>query len=118
MNDFLLFCEKNSYQVLQPESMVLGGITQLRKIAVLAEMYGKKIVPHHGGGGIGVIAHMHLVASWNNAPFMELLHDPPIGSYTHKFSIMKNYPTIDNDGYMNLPTKPGLGVEIDDDLII
>jgi len=118
MNDFLLFCEKNSYQVLQPESMVLGGITQLRKIGVLAEMYGKKIVPHHGGGGIGVIAHMHLVASWNNAPFMELLHDPPIGSYTHKFSIMKNYPTIDKDGYMNLPSKPGLGVEIDEDLII
>ena len=84
---------------------------------VLAQAHGVQIVPHHGGGNIGVIAHMHLVASWPHAPFMELLHDPPIGDYRNGFSIMSNHPVVE-DGYMAVPQGPGLGVEIDRDLIL
>ncbi|MBN4059338.1 mandelate racemase/muconate lactonizing enzyme family protein [Dehalococcoides mccartyi] len=118
LHEFVQMCEQGVYGLLQPESMVLGGITNLRKIGVLAELYGKKIVPHHGGGNIGVIAHMHLVASWRHAPFMELLHDPPIGDYKNKFSIMANAPEIDSEGFMQMPQGSGLGVEIDPELII
>lgn len=117
LHEFVMMVENNVYDVLQPESMVLGGITALRKVGTLAEFYGKKIVPHHGGGSIGVIAHMHLVASWPHAPFMELLHDPPIGDYRHKFAIMSNAPQIDSDGLMSLPQGPGLGVDINADMI-
>jgi len=118
LKEFVQICEQGVYGLLQPESMVMNGMTNLRKVGVLAELYGKKIVPHHGGGNIGVIAHMHLVASWRHAPFMELLNDPPIGYYKNKFSIMANAPEIDSDGFMALPQGPGLGIEIDPDLII
>ena len=104
--------ENNVYDLLQPEIMVLDGITALRKVGTLAEFYGKSLVPHHGGGDIGVIAHLHLVASWDHAPYLELLNDPPIGSYVHKFSIFNEPPTV-KDGWMSLPDGPGLGVEID-----
>jgi len=100
---------------LQPESMVLSGITTLRKIGTLAAAFGKQCVPHHGGGDIGVIAHLHLVASWQHAPFMELLHDPPIGDYRHRFSMFVDPPEVEN-GVMTVPAGPGLGVEIDPDL--
>jgi L-alanine-DL-glutamate epimerase-like enolase superfamily enzyme len=116
--EFLWMCQEGVYDVLQPESMVMDGVTALRKIGVLAEVYGKKIVPHHGGGDLGVIAHLHLVASWRHAPYMELLHDPPIADYRHRFSIMSNPPITDDDGYMAVPQGPGLGVEIDKDLIL
>jgi len=112
IHDFRTMVENDVYDVLQPESMVMDGITELRKIGTLAEFYGKKIVPHHGGGDIGVIAHLHLVASWPHAPFLELLNDPPIGSYKHKFAIFDNPPQV-HDGWIDLPDKPGLGVEID-----
>lgn len=112
IHEFRMMLENNVYDLLQPESMVLDGITALRKIGTLAEFYGKRLVPHHGGGDIGVIAHLHLVASWDHAPFLELLNDPPIGSYVHKFSIFNNPPTV-KDGWMSLPDGPGLGVEID-----
>ena len=118
VNEFVQICEQGVYSLLQPESMVMNGLTNLRKIGVLAELYGKEIVPHHGGGNIGVIAHMHLVASWRHAPFMELLHDPPVGHYRNKFSIMPNAPEVDPDGFMSLPQGPGLGIEIDPDLIM
>jgi len=117
LHEFVEMLEKNVYDLLQPESMVMGGITALRKVGVLAEAHGKKLVPHHGGGNIGVIAHLHLVASWPHAPFMELLNDPPIADYRHKFSIMANAPQVDREGYLHVPQGPGLGVEIDRDLI-
>ncbi|MDA1279774.1 MAG: mandelate racemase/muconate lactonizing enzyme family protein [Chloroflexi bacterium] len=118
LKEFVQICERGVYGLLQPERMVMNGMTNLRKVGVLAELYGKEVVPHHGGGNIGVIAHAHLVASWRHAPFMELLNDPPIGSYKHKFSIMANAPEVDSEGFMALPQGPGLGIEIDPDLII
>ena len=117
VHEFLTMCQDGVYDLLQPESMVLDGITASRKIGVMAEVFGKKLVPHHGGGDIGVIAHLHLVASWPHAPFLELLHEPPIGDYRHRFSIMTNAPEVDSEGYMAVPQGPGLGVEIDEDLI-
>ena len=116
LHEFLWMCQEGVYDVLQPESMVLDGVTALRKIGALAEFYGKQVVPHHGAGDLGVIAHLHLVASWTHAPFLELLHDPPIGDYKHAFSIMKDYPVVEN-GLIPVPQGPGLGVEIDSDLI-
>ena len=116
LHEFLWMCQEGVYDVLQPESMVLDGVTALRKVGALAEFYGKQIVPHHGAGDLGVIAHLHLVASWRHAPFLELLHDPPIGDYRHAFSIMKEYPVVEN-GLISVPQGPGLGVEIDPDFI-
>jgi len=112
-HEFLEMCKKDVYDILQPEGMVMEGVTALRKIGALAEFYGKRIVPHHGGGDIGTVAHLHLIASWPHAPFYELLHDPPIADYRHRFSIMKNPPSVGGDGYVSLPQGPGLGVELD-----
>jgi len=117
LHEFRWMCERGVYDILQPESLVAEGVTGLRKIAVLAESYGKRIVPHHGGGDLGTIAHLHLVASWPHAPYLELLHDPPIGDYRHRFAVMRDPPIVDKEGLVRLPQQPGLGVEINPDLI-
>lgn len=117
IHEFVQMLEMNVYDILQPESMVNIGITDLRKIGVLAEAYGKKIVPHHGGRNLGTIAHLHLVAAWPHSPYLEVLHDPPIGDYIYGFSILQDPPTVDADGCIAVPTKPGLGVELDRDLV-
>jgi D-galactarolactone cycloisomerase len=117
LHEFRWMLERGIYDILQPDSLVSGGITEVRKIGALAEAAGKRVVPHHGGGGIGTIAHLHLVASWPHAPYLELLHEPPIGSYEHRLGIFRNLPTVDATGHMSLPQGPGLGVEIDPDLV-
>ena len=117
LHEFVQMCEQNVYSILQPECLVVNGITALRKIGVLAELYGKKIVPHNGYGKLGMIAHMHLVASWRHAPFLEVIHDPPIGDYRHFLSIFENPPLVNGGGKIDLPQGPGLGVEINRDLI-
>jgi D-galactarolactone cycloisomerase len=117
LHEFRLMLERDVYDILQPDSRVSGGITELRKIGALAESFGKRVVPHHGGGGIGTIAHLHLVASWPHAPYLELLHDPPIGSYRHRFAIFRDPPVVDSAGCLRLPRGPGLGVEVDPELV-
>ncbi len=116
LHEFVQMLQDDVYDILRPESMVMSGLSDLRKIGVLAEAFGKRIVPHHGGGDLGVIAHLHLVASWSHAPYLELLHEPPIGDYRHRFKIMANPPIVEN-GFIPVPQGPGLGVEINPDLI-
>jgi L-alanine-DL-glutamate epimerase-like enolase superfamily enzyme len=117
ISDFHEIVNKNSYDILQPESMVLGGITPLIEIGKLSNKFSKEIVPHHGGGDIGVVAHMHLISSWDNAPFCEMLNDPPLNSYKNKFFIFNENLNVKN-GIIDVPNVPGLGVTIKEDLII
>jgi len=70
-----------------------------------------------GGRGLGTIAHLHLVASWPHSPYLELLHEPPVGDYRHGFSIFQEPPEVDAKGEIKVPQGPGLGVAINPDLI-
>jgi L-alanine-DL-glutamate epimerase-like enolase superfamily enzyme len=117
LHEFRWMLERRVYDILQPDCRAGGGITELRKIGALAEAFGKRVVPHHGGGSLGTIAHLHLVASWPHAPYLELLHEPPIGSYRHRFAIFQSPPVVDAAGCISVPQGPGLGVELDPDLI-
>ena len=117
VHEFFQMLRQNVYDILQPESMVNVGITELRKIGVLAEAFGKKVAPHHGGRGLGTVAHLHLIASWPHSPYLELLHDPPVGDYAHGFSVLKESPVVDGEGFVAVPQGPGLGVEINRDLV-
>jgi L-alanine-DL-glutamate epimerase-like enolase superfamily enzyme len=118
LHEFRQMCEQGIYDILQPEPLVTEGITGLRKIGALAEAWSKRIVPHHGGGDIGTVATLHLSASWPHSPYWELLHDPPVGSYEHRIGILRNAPKIDRDGTMAVPQGPGLGVEIEESLVV
>ena len=68
LHEFLNLLRQEVYDIVQPESMVSEGVTGLRKIGTLAEAFGRRVVPHHGGGDLGTVAHLHLIASWPHAP--------------------------------------------------
>jgi D-galactarolactone cycloisomerase len=112
VHEFRWMLEKGVFDILQPDVMVADGVTGFREIAALAQAYHRTIVPHHGGGNLGTVAQLHCIASWPHAPWIEILHDPPIAAYTNGFSIMENPPLVDREGYMPLPQAPGLGVVI------
>jgi L-alanine-DL-glutamate epimerase-like enolase superfamily enzyme len=112
VHEFRTMLEKGVFDIVQPDIMVADGVTGIREIAALAASFGKRVIPHHGGGNLGTVAQLHCIASWPNAPWIELLHDPPIAAYTAGFAMMENAPTVDKEGYMNLPQGPGWGVGI------
>lgn len=118
VHEYRWILEQNVYSIVQPDIMVADGVTGFREIAVLAQAHHKRVIPHHGGGNLGTIAQLHAIASWPNAPWIEILHDPPVAAYTNGFAIMQNPPLVDKEGYLNLPEGPGLGVEINKDFIV
>lgn len=111
IHEFRSLLEKGCFDIVQPEVM-LEGPTHLRKIAVLAESMNKFCIPHVGDSRLGTICDLHLVASWPNAPYLEIFNDVPIGNYEYPFQIFENPPMLDKDGYFNLPQGPGLGMTI------
>ena len=117
VHEYRWMLEQNVFDILQPDIMVADGVTGFREIGALAKAHNKRVIPHHGGGNLGTIAQLHAIASWPHAPWIEILHDPPIAAYTNGFAMMENAPLVDKEGYLNLPQGPGLGVSINKDLI-
>lgn len=117
VHEYRWMLEKGVFDILQPDVMVADGVTGFRQIGALASAFHKRLVPHHGGGNLGTIAQLHSIATWPHAPWIELLHDPPIAAYTNGFAIFENPPLVDSAGFLNLPQAPGLGVAIRKDLI-
>ncbi len=117
VHEYRWMLERNVYDILQPDVMVADGVTGFREIASLAHAHHKQLIPHHGGGSLGTVAQLHAIASWPHAPWIEILHDPPIAAYTNGFAMMENPPLVDREGYLSLPAAPGLGVAINKELI-
>jgi len=112
--------EWDIYDILQPDATGCEGLSQLKKIAALCEVKNKWFIPHHGMGGIGLYAHLHLCCSIPNSPYIEYIYDPPyrtIEDYLGMGGIVVNPPRIDKEGYIHVPETPGLGVEIDEKAI-
>jgi galactonate dehydratase len=97
--------EKNAATILQPDLCHAGGITECRLIAGMAEAYYAAIAPHCPLGPIALAAGVQLAASIPNFVAQEqvTLGD---GYIKQPFTVHK--------GYLDLPTGPGLGIELDE----
>ncbi len=100
--------EKKAATILQPDMCHAGGITEVRLIAGMAEAYYASIAPHNPLGPISLAAGVQLAASIPNFLIQEQVS---LGE-----GYIKNPFKVSN-GYLELPTAPGLGVELDDNLM-
>ncbi len=115
LHEFRWLVEQNCYDLIQVEALRSEGIGQLRKVAALAELHHKLVAPHHGGGGIGLAAHLHLCAAIPNASYLELWHDPPCMTGDVFQWYLQEPLRIDSEGLIAVPQKPGLGIELDEE---
>ncbi len=115
VHEFRWLLEQGCFDIIQPEIDVQGpGV--LQKVAVIAESMEKLIIPHLGDGRLSTVCDMHLVATWPNAPMLEVGNEGPEGAYEHSYAVFEDPMTLTKDGYFNLPQGPGLGVAIRKDL--
>lgn len=118
LHEYRWLIDRNCYDVLQPEAMVGETLSQIRKACAYAEMHQKLCAPHHGGGGLGFIAHLHLCAATPNCPYVEVFHDPAgFSSDLFQWYLTEPVKVDTSDGCMALPQKPGFGVELDEEKI-
>ncbi|HVA48075.1 MAG TPA: galactonate dehydratase [Pirellulales bacterium] len=100
--------EKRAATILQPDLCHAGGITEVRLIAGMAEAYYAAIAPHNPLGPISLAAGVQIAASIPNFLCQEQV--------TLGEGYLKR-PFALRDGYLDLPTGPGLGIELDDDAV-
>lgn len=110
---FARIVEAHAADVLQPDVANAGGITELKKIAAIAEAKHINIAPHNICSPVGAQAELHLSASILNFEIMEYHAE----FYSdHYFTIFDGFPR-QKDGHVTLTDAPGLGLEINDDEI-
>ncbi|HEX4884355.1 MAG TPA: mandelate racemase/muconate lactonizing enzyme family protein [Casimicrobiaceae bacterium] len=98
--------ENAGCRIVQPDLMHAGGITEVRKIASLADTWYVPVAPHNPGGPLCTAAAMHLAASVPNFLILEQME--PQRELRDKAS---DVPLAVRDGMFTLPDRPGLGVE-------
>ena len=81
----------------------------MRKIANLAEVYDLALAPHNAAGALGVVASVQAMATVPNFLICE-------GGAARGQGLFRE-PLVFKDGFIELPTGPGLGVEIDDEAL-
>jgi len=97
--------EKQAASILQPDLSHAGGILECKKIAAMAEVYYAAIAPHCPLGPVALAACLQLDACTPNFLCQE------------QVSLGEGYlrePFAVRNGYIPLPTKPGLGIELDE----
>ena len=97
---------------LRGDIPVKGGLTTMIKTAHLAEAFHMNYEVHHGGNSHNNLAQLHFACSLVNTTYFEVLL--PHGA--HKYGVL-NEIEIDRSGMARCPDSPGIGAEIDFDLI-
>lgn len=117
IHEFKLFLDQECYDILQPNCTMAEGMFQVRKIAAMAEVNHRLLVPHSWTQGPGFYANLHVAAAIPNCPFIEFPQHPPAVIPENFHNIITEIPSIDAEGRVPLPDKPGLGVEINWDVV-
>lgn len=113
-SEFRPLLEADAVDVVQPDVSGAGGITETKKIADLAATYDASIAPHCPIGPIALAASLHVDAVAPNALIQEqvILENETAMGYIENDEIFEP-----NGGYLELPEKPGLGIDIDEDRV-
>lgn len=103
--------EQQAVDIIMPDIPKCGGLAECRKIANMAEVYYIPFAPHNVCGPIGTMASAHVCATVPNFLVLEWHWvDRP-----HWHELVLADPPIIRGGYIRLPDRPGLGVELNED---
>ena len=117
-HDFKQVLESGAVDVVQPDLSHAGGITEVRKIASMAEAYDVALAPHCPLGPIALAACLQVDACAHNA----LIQEQSLGIHYNEDSDVLDYladPAVFDyeEGYVSLPDGPGLGIEVDESAV-
>lgn len=117
--DFKRLLTAGGVDIIQPDLSHAGGITEVKKIAAMAEAYDVALAPHCPLGPIALAACLQVDATSYNA----FIQEQSIGIHYNVGKSVLDYiknpeDFVFTDGFVALPRKPGLGVEINKELVM
>ena len=117
--DFKRLLQTGGVDIIQPDLSHAGGITEVKKIAAMAEAYDVALAPHCPLGPIALAACLNVDATCYNA----VIQEQSIGIHYNVGKEVLDYALNKEDfkfvdGYVKLPQKPGIGVEVNKELVL
>jgi L-alanine-DL-glutamate epimerase-like enolase superfamily enzyme len=114
--EFEAYTRLGALHVLQPDVGRVGGLTEARRVTQLAAAHGLQVVPHGWKTGITVAATAHLAAVTPQLPFFEFV-PPDVAESRLRRELVHDELSLDADGTLALPQRPGLGIELDEQAV-
>lgn len=110
--------KQGAIDIIQPDVALVGGILETKKIAAMAEAYDMAVAPHAPYGPIALAATLQVDACTPNV----FIQEQSLGIHYNKgfdlLDFVKNKEMFQyKDGFVELPTKPGLGIEMNEDFV-
>ncbi|WP_109831747.1 mandelate racemase/muconate lactonizing enzyme family protein [Reichenbachiella versicolor] len=115
---FKRLLDNDSVDIIQPDIAAAGGITEVKRIATLASVYHKNLVPHSWGTWIAISAAVHLVANLDKNPG-RMYDEKPTMELDRTENALRDDVTAHQiqmeKGQLFVPSAPGLGVDVNED---
>ncbi len=110
---FLPWLQEGAVDIVQPDVTKVGGLSESRRIGWLAQAYGIRLIPHGWNTAVGLTADLHLAAALPDTNLIEYKTGSP---YIDEI-VVDNW-TLDADGMLSIPKTPGLGLQLDIDVLM
>ena len=105
---FQPWLEAGAFDIVQPDVTKVGGISEERRIAWMAQDHGVRFVPHGWNTAVGLAADLQLASAFPDTDLVEYLTGSP-----YVDQIAAGGWKLDSDGMLPIPQKPGLGLMLD-----
>ena len=106
------YLRQDAVDILRGDVLMKAGITGLRKMATAAELFGQDVEIHGTLTSLLDIANLHVSGAIRNSRFVEVFWEPH-----YRFGLKGDPLVPDSDGFLHVPSEPGLGVAIDWDWV-
>ena len=110
-HEFLPYFQRQAMRVAAPDFQVCGGLSEGKKIAEMADLHYMSAAPHNASSAVGIAAAVHTCAAIPNLLALEF-HAMPEWDRICKDSCLKI-----QDGFIEIPQGPGLGIELDEEML-
>jgi L-alanine-DL-glutamate epimerase-like enolase superfamily enzyme len=109
---FQPFLEARAFDIIQPDVTKVGGISEERRIAWMAQEHGIRFIPHGWNTAVGLAADLHLASAFPGTDLVEYLTG---SAFIDEITV--GGWQLDADGMLAIPDSPGLGLELDPDAV-
>jgi L-alanine-DL-glutamate epimerase-like enolase superfamily enzyme len=105
---FIPFITQGAFDIIQPDVVKCGGISEWRRIANMAEDHGIQMIPHGWNTAVGLATDLQLSSAFHRTNFVEYCTGAP-----YVDDITKKPWVLDKEGMLEIPSGPGIGIELD-----
>jgi L-alanine-DL-glutamate epimerase-like enolase superfamily enzyme len=109
---FVPWLQGRAFDIVQPDVTKVGGISEERRIAWMAEENGVRFIPHGWNTALGLAADLHLASASRNTELVEYLTGSP-----YIDDLVEGGWKLDAEGMLGVPDGPGLGISLDLDAV-